>query len=190
VSWYRKAAEQGHAAAQNNLGAMYAHGRGVPQDYAAAASWYRKAAEQGNAMAQYNIGVLYEDGQGVPRDYAVAMSWYRKAAEQGYVDAQINLGILYSMGEGVSRDYVIAHMWSSLAEGGDKKGVEAQNKMTPAQARDIVAKHMTPAQIAEAQKLVREWKPTSTPTAPVSAPISKLLGQHALPPARNDMIAR
>jgi uncharacterized protein len=169
---------------------MYAHGQGVPQDYAAAASWYRKAAEQGNAMAQYNIGVMYEDRQGVPQDHAAAMSWYRKAAEQGYVDAQINLGILYSMGEGVSRDYVIAHMWFSLAAGGDKKGVEAQNKMTPAQARDIVAKHMTPTQIAEAQKLVREWKPTSTPTAPGSAPISKLLGQHALPPARNDMIAR
>ena len=164
VSWYRKAAEQGHAAAQNNLGAMYAHGQGVPQDYAAAASWYRKAAEQGNAMAQYNLGVLYDDGQGVPQDYAVAMSWYRKAAEQGYVDAQISLGIFYSMGEGVSRDYVIAHMWFSLAAGGDKKGAEARNKMTPAQARDIVAKHMTPTQIAEAQKLAREWKPTSIPT--------------------------
>jgi uncharacterized protein len=190
VIWYRKAAERGHAAAQNNLGAMYAQGQGVPQDYVTAESWYLKAAEQGNAMAQYNLGVLYDDGQGVPQDYAVAMSWYRKAAEQGYVDAQISLGIFYSMGQGVSRDYVIAHMWLSLAAGGDKNGAEARNKMTPAKARDIVAKRMTPTQIAEAQKLAREWKPTSIPTAPGSAPMSKLLGQHALPPARKDMIAR
>jgi TPR repeat protein len=162
----------------------------VPQDYVAAASWYRKSAEQGNAMAQYNLGVIYDDGQGVPQDYAVAMSWYRKAADQGYIEAQISLGIFYSMGQGVSRDYVIAHMWLSLAAGGDKKGAEARNKMTPAQARDIVANHMTPTQIAEAQKLAREWKPTSIPTPAGSAPMSKLLGQHALPPARNDMIAR
>jgi uncharacterized protein len=93
------------------------------------------------------------------------------------------------MGQGVSRDYVIAHMWLSLAAGGDKKEAEARNKMTPEQARDIVAKHMTPTQIAEAQKLAREWKPTSIPTPSESAPMSKLLG-HARPPARDDMIAR
>ena len=126
----------------------------------------------------------------MPQDYAVAMSWYRKAAEQGYIDAQINLGIFYSMGQGVSRDYVIAHMWFSLAAAGDKKGADARNNMTPAQARDIVAKHMTSTQIAEAQKLAREWKPRSAPAAPGSAPISKLLGQHGLPPARNGMLAQ
>jgi uncharacterized protein len=93
------------------------------------------------------------------------------------------------MGQSVSRDYVIAHMWLSLAAGGDKKEAEARNKMTPEQARDIVAKHMTPTQIAEAQKLAREWKPTSIPTPSESAPMSKLLG-HARPPARDDMIAR
>ena len=34
VTWYRKAAEQGDADAQYNLGVMYAKGQGVPQDYA------------------------------------------------------------------------------------------------------------------------------------------------------------
>jgi TPR repeat protein len=42
--WYRKAAEQGHAAAQKNLGVMYAHGEGVPQDYAEAYKWANLAA--------------------------------------------------------------------------------------------------------------------------------------------------
>ena len=55
VKWYRKAAGQGDAGAQNNLGVMYKNGRGVPQDYVEALQWYRKAAEQGNAEAQGNL---------------------------------------------------------------------------------------------------------------------------------------
>ena len=53
---FRPLAEQGYAGAQNNLGLMYARGRGVPQDYAAAVKWYRKAAEQGYVEAQHNLG--------------------------------------------------------------------------------------------------------------------------------------
>jgi TPR repeat protein len=49
VQWYRKAAEQGLAQAQYNLGFMYDKGRGVRQDDAQAVAWYRKAAEQGYA---------------------------------------------------------------------------------------------------------------------------------------------
>jgi TPR repeat protein len=51
----RPLAEQGYAPAQGVLGASYAEGKGVPQDYAAAASWLRKAAEQGDAYAQYDL---------------------------------------------------------------------------------------------------------------------------------------
>ena len=54
--WYRKAAEQGLARAQCNLGICYDDGTGVPQDTAQAAAWYRKAAEQGLARAQCNLG--------------------------------------------------------------------------------------------------------------------------------------
>ncbi len=41
---YRKAAEQGHAEAQYALGARYATGEGVPQDYVQAHKWYNLAA--------------------------------------------------------------------------------------------------------------------------------------------------
>ena len=44
VTWYRKAANQGHAAAQNNLGLLYEDGRGVPQDYVQAHMWFNLAA--------------------------------------------------------------------------------------------------------------------------------------------------
>ena len=50
-----KAAEQGHAEAQLNLGWMYQFGRNVPQNYEEAIKWFRKAAEQGHAGAQLNL---------------------------------------------------------------------------------------------------------------------------------------
>ena len=109
--WYRKAAEQGHAYAQSNLGVMYVQGRGVPQDYAEAIRWYRRAAEQRDAEAQGNLGVMYQLGRGVPQDYAEAVSWYRKAAEQGDANAQCNLGHMYERGQGVPQDYVQGYLW-------------------------------------------------------------------------------
>jgi TPR repeat protein len=144
---WRPLAEQGYLWAQAALGEMYAK----DQDYATAASWYRKAAEQGNAFAQNNLGLMYAHGKGVPQDYAAAMGWWRKAAAQGDADAQHDLGLMYARGEGVPQDYVTAHMWVNLAA--------ARGHKDAAQNHDKIATRMTPAQIAEAQKLAREWKP-------------------------------
>ena len=69
MRWYRKAADQGDASAQTNLGLMYDKGQGVTQDYAAAMRWYRKAPDQNLVVAQYNLGVMYDKGQGVTQDY-------------------------------------------------------------------------------------------------------------------------
>lgn len=89
VRCYRRAAEQGHAKAQNNLGYAYDHGEAVAEDKAEAVKWYRKAAEHGNATAQFNLGYAYDHGGGVAEDKAEAIKWYRKAAEQGYAIAQL-----------------------------------------------------------------------------------------------------
>ena len=150
---WRPLANQGHVLAQVMLGAMYFWGQGVPQDYAEAASWSRKAADQGHVDAQGVLGVLYYAGQGVPQDYAEAASWSRKAADQGHALAQRNLGAHYYDGQGVPQDYLQAHKWFNLAAAGGNKDA--------AKSRDIVAAKMTPAQIAEAQKLAREWRPTT-----------------------------
>jgi TPR repeat protein len=80
ASWFRKAAEQGAATAQNDLGTLYDHGQGVSQDHSQAAIWYRRAAEQNLAEAQYNLGVLYKHGWGVPQDYEKAYFWLDLAA--------------------------------------------------------------------------------------------------------------
>ena len=92
---FQKAAEQGYAPAQCNLGYMYQYGQGVKQDYFKAFEWYQKAAEQGNAYAQSALGVMYQYGQGVKQDYFKAVEWYQKAAEQGDDLAQFNLCDMY-----------------------------------------------------------------------------------------------
>ena len=83
----RRAAEQGHAGAQYNLGVMYDEGEGVPQDYAEAAKWYRRAAEQGHAAAQNNLGVMYRSSHGVPQDHREAYIWFFLAAANGDKEA-------------------------------------------------------------------------------------------------------
>jgi len=72
-------------------------------------------------------------------------------AEQGDADAQFRLGGEYNTGQGMPKDDVLAHMWMNLAAA---KGVQEAVK-----ARDLLEERMTPAQLAEAQGLAREWRP-------------------------------
>jgi TPR repeat protein len=146
-----KKAESGDAAAQSKLGFFYHIGNGVPKDDVLAVSWYRKAAEQGDVHAQYFLGLCYTKGLGVPKDDVQAVNWFRKAAEQGYDKAQYFLGLCYAKGLGVPKDDVLSYMWLNLA---------AVKSSDAAKARDDLSKKMTLEQIAEAQRLSREWKPT------------------------------
>lgn len=108
MKWYLKAAEQGHARGQNNLGYMYRDGYGVEQNNVVAVSWFLKAAEQGFAPGQNSLGYMYGNGYGVEQDFAVAVDWYRKAAEQGNSAANHNLGLYYDRGNGVEKEPIIA----------------------------------------------------------------------------------
>ena len=99
---------------------------------------------------------MYVGGQGVPQDYAEAAKWFRGAADQGEPRAQTNLGAMYHRGEGVPQNYVQAHMWANLAASLLPPGIDRDLAV---KNRDKAAKLMTPAQIAEAQRLAREWKP-------------------------------
>jgi len=158
MKWYRKAAEQGLADAQYNLGVMYHEGEGIPQDYAEGMKWFQKAAEQENADAQYNLGVMYHKGEGIPPDYIETSKWYWKAAEQGHADAQYSLGAMYGRGQGVPQDRVQAYIWLSLAASRFSEP-EIEKRQMVLLNRGIIASEMTPEQIAEAQRLAREWIP-------------------------------
>jgi TPR repeat protein len=111
VEKLRKAAEQGNAETQFNLGLMYGLGDGVEQNYTEAAKWLQRAAEQGHAEAQYRLGEIYYYGHSVEQNHAEAVKWFRKAAEQGLARAQYDLGFAYYNGEGVEQNHAEAVKW-------------------------------------------------------------------------------
>ena len=81
------------------------------------------------------------------------MAWFRKAAEQGYARAQNTLALMYADGRGVPQDDMQAYIWFSLSAS-RSSGEERDNA---ARNRDRIANLLTPDQIAEAQRLTREW---------------------------------
>ena len=89
------------------------------------------------------------------RDYATAVRLIRPLAEQGDATAQYTLGVFYDNGLGVPQDRIRAYMWFDLSATQGRDGAAA--------FRDLVKRRMTPEQIAEAQKLAREWKATKQP---------------------------
>ena len=105
-------------------------------------------AEAGDAIAQFNLGWMYDEGKGVEQDFKEAVKWYQKAADQGVADAQYKLGSRYYNGEGVPQDYVTAYAWYNIAA--------ANGDTDAATWKDNTAKRLTPAQIAEAEELVKE----------------------------------
>ena len=115
VYWYRKAAEQGHAGAQCNLGVCYANGQGVNKSMYEAVKWFRKAAEQGNAEAQCNLGECYYFGKGVSEDNNSAFYWFTKAAAQNIAWAQYFLGQCYKNGYGTTANIYTAFRYFKLS---------------------------------------------------------------------------
>lgn len=91
ISWIKKAAEEGRANWQCNLGVCYFYGSGVEKDLVEANKWYEKAAKQGDAKAQFNLGLGYYKREGLSQDYSKAMYWFGEAAEQGDADAQLHI---------------------------------------------------------------------------------------------------
>ena len=108
---------------------MYAKGEGVPQDGKEAVKWYRKSAEQGNANAQYNLGLMYQSGGGGLQDPI--------------------FGEILDLKGAMTQDRVKAYAWFNLSSANGFEDASEQ--------RDRIAKSMRPDQIAEGQKLSREW---------------------------------
>ncbi len=133
VYWFRKAAEQGNAEAQLNMGVFYAEGycekspAGIKKNPEQAFQWFCKAADQGNVDGIQMCGLCYSEGFGVSKDSNRAVEYFRKAAEQGHVLAQNSLGFCYENGNGVAQDYNQAFEWYKKAA--DQGLAEAQNNV-------------------------------------------------------------
>lgn len=110
-------------------------------------------AERGSARAQFLVGDMHRIGMGVPQNYPLAVKWISKAAGNGEPTAQFVLGLMYYRGTGVPQDYVLAHKWSNLSS--------ASGSVAGSVTREALEAKMTPEQIAEAQRLAREWTKSS-----------------------------
>lgn len=127
VYWYRKAADQNHRIALNNLGVCYELGKGVSKNYYEALRYYRKSADLGNNTSQCNLGLCYEFGRGVTKDVYEAVKWYRKSAENGNDRGQYRLGRCYENAIGVSKNDSEALKWyRKSAENGN---IDAMNSL-------------------------------------------------------------
>ena len=163
AKWYSKAAELGHQGAAASLGGIGRHwelmtrGPMNPIIY----ELVEKAAKKGYPVAQFSLGLmnyrvgdsLFDPSKGNLRE---ALMWYRRAADQGDVDSEVCLGIAYAEGLGVPQDYVEAHKWFNLAS---SHSTYSDISVSINERRDALANKMTTAQVAEAQKLARDWKP-------------------------------
>ncbi len=153
AEWFQKAAAQGAAEAQFNLGTMYEMGAGVKKDEKQALEWFEKAAAQGFADAQFNLANMYATGRGTEKNLSRAITWYDRAGVQGMTRAQYNLGYLYAKGdkdEGLQPNSVKAYAWLSLAAAA---GDPAATKL-----RDLIASKVTTQQKAVLEKVAAELK--------------------------------
>ncbi len=128
AGWYRKSAAQGFAAAQNNLGLMFAEGRGVPLDTGRAAQLWLAAGHNDYPIAQYNLARAYFRGDGVPKDRSRAELWFRRASDLGLANAQYALGQIKRLGLTAAADEGEALSWYQMAaaQGHENAKIQAE----------------------------------------------------------------
>lgn len=173
AEWYRKAAAQGIASAQNNLGLMYLEGRGVPQDPRKAAVFWRAAVEKDHAIAQYNLGLIHFKGEGVRNDRAEAERLIRGAAESGLGDAQYAMGQIKRMGFSNGASPAEALHWYQLAAAKGHAEAERQAQAlrqagVTAEAPALVAPALVtpgPGSAADPLPLATSMEPAARPSA-------------------------
>jgi TPR repeat protein len=119
-------------------------------DYATARQELTALAERGDSEAQLHLGLMYRDGQGFLPDPREAEKWLKRSAEQENEAARIALALLYADRQGFVHDDVKALMWFNLAV--------VQGSRTAVPLRDDLLVRMTPVQVAEAQRMSREFK--------------------------------
>jgi TPR repeat protein len=158
LSWFQRAAAQGYAPAEFQMGQLYDFGFAVAADERVALEWYRKAAGHGSAAGHRAVGEFYQKGRGVAADAAEAARWYRRGADGDDVRAQNELGQMYFSGTGVARDYEAAYLWFSVAAG---QAPLLDNRQGLLELRNIAAARMTPAAAAAAARRAAAWKPAS-----------------------------
>jgi TPR repeat protein len=156
VKWYLKAAEQGHAEAQNSLGSIFLENR----DFKQAIYWYEKALDQGNAEAVNSLGFMYDLGLGVPQDRKKGFDLYTRAADLGWAEAMLNLAAMYWAGQLGEPDFLMTCIWGTRAERfarpRDRRLTARLNEMLPQ-----VQNRLTISQLTSCMQEAGSWQPAA-----------------------------
>jgi hypothetical protein len=128
-------------------------------EYFRALSELKPEAENGNALAQVQIAGIYQYGLIGAANYGEALKWYRMAAAKGNPDAFLGLGVMYELGQGVPKDRVESVKWLTLASERFPQGPDRNRIMS---ALETLKKQMSDDEIAQAQKMVGDWKAGQT----------------------------
>jgi len=128
-------------------------------DYPKAIEELQPLADQGSPTAEYLLAEIYFGGHG--GDLQQALKWMTASADQGYAQAQARLGMIYATGRGVPVNNIEAYRWFALAA----KGADAKSKLkTISEAnKGAIAKRLSPAERAQAETLVAEFRPNGAP---------------------------
>lgn len=156
IKWYRKAAEQGLAEAQNSLGSLLQAGK----RYEDARPWFEKAAAQGHAQATNNLAYLFDLGLGVPQDRRQGLLLYTRAADLGWAEAMWNIANLYGSGQLGEKDLVAACTWSLRA----RRHAEPHERQLQAHLDRVLPaleRSLTSGQYARCNEQADSWKPAT-----------------------------
>ncbi len=143
AAWYRKAAEQGYAPAQNGLAGLYLHGQGVPRDESQAARYYRMAAEQGDSDGQSNLAWRYMYGEGVSADKVQVYKWLSLSARSATSDTSLKMRSWLAM-----RSFSLP-AWTGSTDTDAKEKIESEVAE--------LAGTMTRQQIALAERFIKDF---------------------------------
>lgn len=153
MNWFRKAADQGYAPGQVELGLLYFRGLGVSRDYHRAQEWFELAARLSrNPEAHFRAGEGYFRGLGVPQDYGTAVQYYLVAARQGHPIAQYLIGSMFEAGWGVEQNLITAWVWYKRAEPGAARITAHEQTYDVAQAIERIEAKMNNSQRQVAER--------------------------------------
>lgn len=148
VEWYRKAAFQGHRAAQYEYGRHLLEGEGIEANEAEGFTWIQKGAFKAWPPAQYHVAQLWCEGRGTPKDCPRGIAFMAKAADQGYAAALIVMAPRYEAGQDIEADLTKAYVHYALIEAAFPSSDEGKA------AKDALKRletQMTPAQVEAAK---------------------------------------
>jgi len=173
VKLFERAARQGHASAQYNLGQMARKGNGVKPDIVQAVRLFRAAADQGHVRAAYNLAFLLAHAPKPLGSPDTAIRYYQRAASAGYAPALVNLGTMYGNGLGVDPDPIEAYaLWTLAANAGEARAQKNLEKLAAAMTlgERATGNARMAALAANYKKLARqETHPNKAPETPATA---------------------